>query len=186
MTKTQHRFHSILFTDAPLLQNVLIALLASALLGLVSQIAIHLWWPVPITLQSAMVVLLGLTLGSKRALAAVGAYLLEGAIGAPVFAGGMSGFIHLIGPSGGYLWGFLPGAFIAGFLMERGMARNFFLTFLTALIASSVIFLVGVFHLALMIDWQKAYNVGVAPFLMIEPIKLLIASFIATYCWKKD
>lgn len=186
MTNTQHRFHSILFPEASTLQNTLIVLLASVLLAVVSQVAIHLWWPVPTTLQSAMVVLLGLTLGSKRALAAVAVYLLEGAMGAPVFAGGMAGYTHLIGPSGGYLWGFLPGAFIAGFLMERGMARNFPFTFLSALIGSAVIFLVGVSHLALMVGWEKAYDVGLMPFLVVEPIKLLVASFLATYCWKRD
>src|SRR3990167_2787145 len=101
MTKTNSNYHSIVFADGSRFQDVLIVLLASALLGVISQVAIHLWWPVPITLQSAMVVFMGLTLGSKRAAAAVAAYLLEGALGAPVFAGGLSGFIYLIGPTGG-------------------------------------------------------------------------------------
>lgn len=182
---TQAKYHSIVFADGSMTQDVLTVLLASALLGVVSQVAIHLWWPVPITLQSAMVVFLGLTLGSKRAISAVAAYLLEGVLGAPVFAGGLSGFVYLIGPSGGYLWGFLPGAFLAGFLMEKGMARNFLLTFTTAIISASVIFIVGIFHLKLMIGWEKTYEIGVAPFLLSEPVKLLIASFVATFCWKR-
>lgn len=186
MTRTHSKYHSLVFAEGSRFQDVLIVLLASALLGIISQVAIHLWWPVPITLQSAMVVFLGLTLGSKRAAAVVAAYLLEGALGAPVFAGGMSGFVYLIGPTGGYLFGFLPGAFLAGFLMEKGMARSFIMTFITAILSACVIFLIGVFHLGLMIGWEKAYEIGIAPFLLIEPIKLLIASIAATFCWKKN
>ncbi len=186
MTKTHSKYHSIVISDGSMFQDVLIVLLASALLGVISQVAIHLWWTVPVTLQSAMVIFLGLTLGSKRAAAAVAAYLIEGALGAPVFAGGYSGFIYLMGPTGGYLWGFLPAAFITGFLMERGMAENFITSFIAAILGSSVIFLFGAFHLQLMIGWKKAYEIGVEPFLLIEPIKLIVASLAAVFFWKKN
>ena len=186
MTKTHSKYHSTLFSEGSMFQDVLTILLASALLGVISQIAIHLWWTVPVTLQSATVVFLGLTLGSKRAAAAVAAYLIEGALGAPVFAGGYTGFVYLMGPTGGYLWGFLPAAFITGFLMEQGMAENFITAFVAAILGSSVIFLFGVFHLQLMIGWKKAYEIGVEPFLLIESIKLLVASLAATYFWKQN
>lgn len=180
----QTKFRSLVFADNTIMQNALLVILASVFLGVISQAAIHLWWPVPITFQSTAVVLLGLTLGSWRALTAVVLYLLEGAVGLPVFAGGLSGFVYLIGPSGGYFCGFLPAAFLAGFLMEKGFARNFITTFIAAILSSSVIFLFGVLHLRGLIGWQNAFAMGVAPFLLIEPIKLLVASIIATFCWK--
>jgi len=152
---------------------------------LISQVALHLWWPVPITLQSAMVVLLGLTTGSKRAAAAVALYLLEGAIGLPVFAGGLSGLACLIGPSGGFLWGFLPAAFLAGFLMEKGAANQLVSIFATALLASSLIFFFGALHLHAFFNWHHVYLYGVQPFLIIEPVKLLLAAVAAQFCWKK-
>lgn len=181
---TQTKYLPAITLNRSITQNILIILIANAVLGLVSQCAIHLWWPVPITLQSAMVVLLGLTIGSKRAVAAVALYLLEGAAGLPVFAGGLSGFAFLIGPSGGYLWGFLPAAFSAGFLMEQGMAKNVVMTFIAAILSSSVIFLFGVAHLAMLMGWKKAYEFGLQPFLIVEPIKLAIASVIAVFFWK--
>lgn len=181
---SQAHYHSTITLNRSIAQNILIVILANVLLAFASQFALHLWWPVPITLQSAMVVLLGLTLGSKRAAAAVAMYLVEGAAGLPVFAGGLSGFSFLVGASGGYLWGFLPAAFLAGFLMEQGLAKNIFTTFFAALSSSSVIFLLGVSHLAMLLGWEKAYAFGLQPFLIIEPIKLAIASVIALFCWK--
>lgn len=181
----QTKYHSTITLNRSLTQNALIILVANVVLGLVSQFAIHLWWPVPITLQSAMVILLGLAIGSKRAAGAVALYLLEGALGFPVFAGGLAGFAFLIGPSAGYLWGFLPAAFFAGFLMEQGMASNIFLTFIAAILCSSVIFLFGVAHLAMLLGWQKAYTLGIQPFFIVEPIKLAIASVIARFFWSR-
>lgn len=166
-------------------KNAAIVVLASVVLAVISQIALHLWWPVPITLQSAMVVLLGLTLGSKRAVAAVALYLLEGAVGLPVFAGGLSGFTCLLGTSAGYLWGFLPAAFVAGFLMEKGFAKNYFSIFTASVIATAMIFFCGFAHLAVLMGFHNAYSFGVKPFLIIEPIKLVVATLIAKSAWKK-
>ena len=166
-------------------KNAAIVVLASIVLATISQIALHLWWPVPITLQSAMVVLLGLTLGSKRAAAAVALYLLEGAVGLPVFAGGLSGIAYLLGASAGYLWGFLPAAFLAGFLMEKGFAKNYLSIFAASVIATAVIFFCGFSHLAVLMGFQNAYNFGVKPFLLVEPVKLVIAALIAKSVWKK-
>lgn len=178
------KYASIISVQGSVLKNALIILLASVVLASISQIAIHLWQPVPISLQSAMVVLLGLTLGSKRAAAAVALYLFEGLVGLPVFAGGLSGFVYLAGPSAGYLWGFLPAAFLAGFLMEKGMAKNVTTIFVTALLSATIIFLCGFLHLQSLIGFQNAYIAGVKPFLAIEPVKLIGVSFLAKLCWK--
>lgn len=183
---SQTKYYPALLVNRSTVQNVMIVLISSIALGLVSQVALHLWWPVPVTLQSAMVVLLGLTIGSKRAAAAVVLYLLQGAIGLPVFAGGLSGFIYLVGPSGGFLWGFLPAAFLAGYLMEKGMAKNVFSIFATALVSSAVIFFCGALYLHTFFNWQQVYAFGIQPFLLIEPVKLLIAASLAQFCWKKQ
>lgn len=181
----QSKYHSVLFVNRSIVTNALIIVLASAFLALISQLALHLFSPVPMTLQSAAVVLLGLTVGSKRATAAVALYLFEGTVGLPVFAGGLSGLPFLIGPSGGYLFGFLPAAFVAGYLMEMGFAKHFFTACVAAFTSAAVIFLAGVLHLQTFIGWEKAYLFGAKPFLLVEPVKLMVVSFFAVFCWKK-
>ena len=178
------KYQSVISLDVPFLGNALIVLFASMVLALISQISIN-WQPVPLTLQSAMVVLLGLSIGSKRAACAVALYLLEGAFGLPVFAGGAFGFQYLIGPSAGYLWGFVPAAFLAGWMMEQGMCKHFITIFITALLSSSVIFLFGVLHLMSLIGLKQAILVGMNPFLLSEPVKLLGASVMAKFCYKQ-
>ena len=79
--------------------------------------------PVPIVLQNMFVFLAGLLLGSRWGLASVGVYLLAGACGLPVFAGGMGGIGRIVGPTGGYLIGYLPAVFIIGYLSQKGAAR---------------------------------------------------------------
>src|SRR3989338_10689559 len=101
-TQTKYRSHFLL--SHSIILNCLIVLLASIVLSLVSQIVIP-WQPVPLTFQSAIVVLMGLTLGSKRAVAAVALYLIEGVAGLPVFAQGYSGFSVFLMPTAGYLMG---------------------------------------------------------------------------------
>lgn len=178
----QTRYRSTFLNDS-MTQNVLIVFLASLVLAGASQIALP-WQPVPLTFQSAMVVLLGLTLGSKRASAAVALYLLEGACGLPVFAQWYGGIAVFGMSSRGYLIGFLPAAFIAGWMMEKGMAKNVFSIFATALISSAVIFTFGVLRLALLFGWKNAFVFGVQPFLITEPLKLMIATVIARLAWR--
>ncbi|MCX7124946.1 MAG: biotin transporter BioY [Gammaproteobacteria bacterium] len=181
---SQARYRSIFLVSDSIVVNGLIVLLASLVLAVVSQIALP-WLPVPLTFQSAMVVLLGLTLGSKRAAAAVALYLLEGACGLPVFAQGYAGFAVFMMSSGGYLWGFIPAAFLAGWMMEQGMAKNVLTIFATALISTSIIFVFGALRLAALFGWKKAYLFGVQPFLITEPVKLIIATIAAKFCFKE-
>lgn len=178
------RYQNTFLPTQALSRNLLIIFISSIALAAASQISIP-WQPVPFTLQSAFVVLLGLSLGAKRATAVVGLYFLEGALGLPVFAGWSAGLACFFSPSGGYLLGFLPAAFVAGWLMERGMAKNFTTTFLCALLSSSIIFLFGILYLHTFVGWQQAYLLGVAPFLLTEPVKLLVASLLAKRYWKK-
>lgn len=180
----QTRYHSVFLINDSILMNGLIILIASLALAVISQIALP-WVPVPLTFQSATVILLGLTLGSKRAAAVISLYLIEGVCGLPVFAQGCAGASTFLMASGGYLWGFLPAAFLAGFMMEKGMARNCVTIFITAVLSVSVIFLCGTLHLATLMGWKKAFEYGVQPFLITEPVKLLIMSLFATYCYSE-
>lgn len=174
-TKSQPAF----LINRTAVQNILIVVIASIALSLVSKIFIP-WQPVPLTFESVTVILFGLLLGSKRATAAVGLYLLQGGLG--VWS---SGFSVLIGPTAGFAFGFLPAAFFAGWMMENGMARDFIRTLITAVLSTFIVFSCGVVWLQAIVGWHDAYIYGVKPFLIVEPIKLLVASAFVMVCQKK-
>jgi biotin transport system substrate-specific component len=109
------------WTPLDLLYDFLLVSGASILIAISAQIAIPLpFTPVPLTLQTLVVLAAGVVLGSSRGALAITLYLLEGCAGLPVFSGAASGITHLLGPTGGYLIGFLPAAWLTGFLAEKG------------------------------------------------------------------
>ena len=137
--------------------------------------------PVPIVLQNFFVLLAGLLLGPLRGLASIAVYLLIGAIGLPVFAGGTGGIGHFFGPTGGYLVGFLPAVYIAGLLSGRGprthTARN-----LAALAAGAcAVYLVGVPWLKAVtgMTWTSSLAAGLLPFIPGDVVKVIAAAFTA-------
>ena len=85
-----------------------------------------------------------------------------------------------------YLWGFLPAAFVAGLLMETSIAKSTISIFITALLSVSIIFICGYLWLQAIIGWKDAYTFGVQPFLITEPVKLIVITLIAKLCWKKN
>lgn len=180
----QSRYHNIFLLNQSVIIQFVIVFIASIVLAAGSQIMIP-WSPIPFTLQTGIIVLLGLILGSVRAVFAVTLYLFEGAIGLPVFSGFSGGLSVLLGPTAGYLFGFLPAAFVIGWLAEKGMTRSWFYTFLAGLIGVVLIFIVGVLHLQVLLGWKKAYLFGVHPFLMTEFVKLLLVTGISRSFWKK-
>ena len=136
--------------------------------------------PVPIVMQNLFVLLAGLLLGGGWAAASVGVYLLAGACGLPVFAGGTGGLGRLLGPTGGYLFGFLAAAYLVGKVSERACGRP--LIELGGLVAGSmVIYLFGVPWLKLVtgMDWAKSIAVGMIPFLIGDAVKILAAYGVA-------
>lgn len=133
-------------------------------------------WPVPITLQTYAVCVIGALFGARLAAATVGAYLIEGALGLPVFAGGAGGFAQLLGPTGGYLAGFLFAAAIAGALMARGWSKSLIGLIAIMLVAHIVIFAFGVLQLQFFVGWGEAWTGGVAPFLIGTIIKTVAAA----------
>lgn len=151
-----------------------IVLLASFVICLSGYVSIPLWFtPVPLALQNSVVLLIAALLGAKRGGAATFAFLAQGAMGLPVFSGGAAGFAILLGPRGGYLLGYLIASFVVGYLAERG--KSAFSTFTVLLIGNGIIYLFGALYLGKFVGMDKAFALGVAPFLIGDLLKLLIS-----------
>lgn len=166
------------------LSRLLVVLGGSALIALGAQISVPML-PVPMTLQTLAVVLVGLTAGARLGAGAVLAYLVEGAMGLPVFAGGVGGAAFLIGPTAGFLWGFVALAFAAGWLVENGLARGLFGTFAGVALISAALYVPGVLWLtaATPLDLQGAINAGMVPFLAGDAVKAAVAALAVTGGW---
>jgi biotin transport system substrate-specific component len=156
----------------------------SALIGLGAQVSVPML-PVPMTLQTLAVVLVGLTAGSRLGAAAVLAYLAQGAAGLPVFAGGTFGPAVLVGPTAGFLWGFVGMAFLAGLAAERGLARGLVGTFLSVAALSVLLYVPGVLWLtaATPLNLSGAAARGMIPFLAGDAVKAAIAALAVTGAW---
>jgi len=155
----------------------------SLLLAVSAQFKIPLY-PVPVTGQTLAVLLIGMTYGPRLGGITVAAYLFEGAIGLPVFAGGAAGVAALVGPTAGYLFGFLLAAVAMGYLAERGMGRSIQSTVVAMLIGNSVIYLCGASWLASFVGFDKALAVGVLPFLYGDALKLAVAAGLMPLAWR--
>jgi biotin transport system substrate-specific component len=159
------------------LKNIALVLGASILIGLFAPIAIHLpFTPIPIATQAHVVLLLSCILGCKRASMAVLAFLCQGAMGLPVFAGGMAGIAILAGPKGGYLLGYLAAAFVTGFLMERMGNRTSSKAFAAMGLGNLVIYFFGLPWLSRFVGWEGAFLLGMLPFLIGDLLKLVLAT----------
>lgn len=159
--------------------------LASLVIAGVAQVAIPLpFSPVPLTGQTFGVLLIGMALGSRRGAVAVALYLLEGALGLPVFAGGTAGLVKVLGPTGGYLMAFPLAAFVAGLLAERGWDQKPGTTVVGMLLASAVIFILGALWLARFVGGiGPAVVQGVLPFLPGDLIKAGLAAGLLPMAW---
>jgi biotin transport system substrate-specific component len=157
----------------------------SALVGLAAQAAVRLpFTPVPITGQTFAVLLVGALLGARRGALALLAYLAEGAAGMPVFAGGASGVASLLGPSGGYLLGFVPAAWVTGALAERGWDRRVLTTWAAMAMGSATIFLCGLPWLAQFTGWEAVFQAGLYPFVVGDVIKQVLAALALPAAWR--
>jgi len=156
----------------------------SALIALGAQISVPMM-PVPMTLQTLAILMVGLTAGSRLGAAAVVAYLVQGALGLPVFANGMAGLPVMMGPTGGFLVGFVGLAFAAGWLVERGLARGFLGTALGMAAISLLLYVPGVIWLTAVtpLDLDGALRLGMLPFLPGDMVKSLVAALAVTGAW---
>lgn len=185
-------FPSLLDTALPtddrtrrILRDVGIAIAGSLLLTLSAKTQIP-FWPVPMTMQTFVVMVIGMALGPRLGVATVALYLAQGAVGLPVFAGTPEkgvGLAYMMGPTGGYLAGFLAGAWICGALAERGWDRSWLKSGIAAAIGHAVIFGLGVLWLQSLIGWQKAFEFGVAPFWAATLLKTALAVAVLPPAW---
>lgn len=137
--------------------------------------------PVPITLQTMFTCLAGVLLGSRAGAMSQMIYVLLGLIGLPVFAGGRAGLGTLLGPTGGYLLGFILGAYVIGYLVERKPEPGWAWTIMSMAAGNLVIYACGWTQLVLLtqFSWSKAFIVGVMPFLVGDGLKILAAAYLA-------
>lgn len=156
------------------LRAAVLALFGSLLLTLSAKVQVP-FWPVPMTMQTFVVLLLGAAYGWRLGGATVLLYLAEGALGLPVFAGAGAGPAYMTGPTGGYLAGFLVAAVATGFLVERGWGRGLVTLTLAMLIGHALILAPGVAWLALAVGWTKAVAVGLTPFWAATALKTALA-----------
>ena len=155
----------------------------SLLLAVSAQFKIPLY-PVPVTGQTLVVLLIGMTYGPRLGGITIAAYLFEGAIGLPVFAGGAAGVAVLMGPTAGYLFGFLLAAAAMGYLAERGIGRTVVSTIAAMVIGNCVIYLCGALWLANFIGFGQAIAAGVLPFLYGDVLKLVVAAGLMPWAWR--
>jgi biotin transport system substrate-specific component len=167
-------------------RDVLLVIGFSIFLALCSQIEFPLpFTPVPITLQTLAVLLTGAALGSRRGAASMLLYIAEGAVGLPVFAGGVGGVIHLIGPTGGYIWAFSIAAFVVGLLCERHLERRFLTSALAMLPGTLIIYAIGISWLAIFlhVSIAQAFVLGMLPFIPGDILKIVIAALLLPGAW---
>lgn len=166
---------------------VLLALAGSMALWLSAKLQVP-FYPVPITMQTFVVLVLGMAFGWKLGLATVLVYLSQGILGFPVFAGTPErgiGLAYMMGPTGGYLLGFVVSAAAVGWLGNRGWDRHIVMTLAAMVLGTSIIFAFGLLWLAFLIGWdQSVLAVGLWPFLPGAAFKIALAAIVLPTVWR--
>jgi len=166
------------------LRDVLLVVGASLITAAAARIAFPLpWSPVPLTGQTFAVLLTGAALGARRAALAQALYLVEGAMGLPVFAGGLGGPLALVGPTGGFLIAFPLAAAVTGLCAEHGWSRRFGPTLASMLLGSAVLFVSGLAVLSRFVPADRLLAAGLLPFLPGEVIKAVGAALVLPAAW---
>lgn len=178
------------FPQRGVLRDVLLILAFSGIVALSARVSLPLQ-PVPVTLQTFAVLLTGAALGRNRGALALLAYLAEGLAGLPVFSGGASawtpsamGMPVILGPTGGYLVGFVAAAGVTGWLAEHGWDRSVLRTALAMVAGNLVIYTCGIAWLSSLIGVEKAVATGVLPFLAGDMIKVALAAAALPGAWR--
>jgi biotin transport system substrate-specific component len=166
-------------SNQKIIKYLLIVFLGSLLLAISAKIKIP-FYPVPMTMQTFVVVLMGMAFGWRIGVATVSIYLLEGIIGLPVFAGTPEkglGLVYFMGPTMGYLIGFLFAVFLAGYL---NLKTNVFFIFIKLILSVSIIYVFGILWLGNLIGWDKPLlELGLMPFLLAELFKISLLTILA-------
>lgn len=161
-----------------------LAVAGSLFIALAAQIAVP-FYPVPMTLQTLAILIVGLTFGSRLGGATLLLYLAEGAMGLPVFANGAGSLAYMMGPTGGFLIGFAMMAVLAGLAVETGLARGFVGTALAAIVISVLLYVPGLAWPAAMLGktLPELWSGWMAPFLIGDAVKAVIAALVVTGGW---
>lgn len=186
-TETYRTLLDAIWRDRTLLRNVALIIAGSLLLTLSAKIKVP-FYPVPMTMQTLAVMLIGFTFGWRMAGATVLFYLAQGAFGLPVFAGTPEkgiGLAYMMGPTGGYLLGFVLAAVLCGWLAERGWDRSPLRLVAAMILANGVIYLLGVAWLGSVVGWDKPVLAwGMIPFLYGDLLKIVLGAGLLTAGWK--
>jgi biotin transport system substrate-specific component len=171
---------------SPALRNVLLTLAGSIVLWASAKIQVP-FYPVPLTLQTFAVLVIGAAFGWRLGAATVALYLLEGALGLPVFAGTPEkgiGLAYMMGPTGGYLAGYVLAAALTGALAERGWDRRFASTAAAMVLGNLVIYLFGLAWLGQVVGWdQPVLQWGLTPFIPGDLLKIALAAAALPFAW---
>ena len=162
------------------LKYALVALIGTIVLAISSKIKIP-FYPVPMTMQTLVVLFIGIAFGWKLGIATISLYLFEGIIGLPVFSGSPEkgvGLVYFTGPTMGYLLGFLITTYFAG---SFNYSKNIFVNFFKLTFATSFIYIIGILWLGTLIGWEKPiFKLGAQPFLLAELFKILIITLVVS------
>lgn len=181
-----NRHATLLATIAPrggLLQTFVCMVLGSLLLTASAKVQVP-FWPVPMTMQTLAVMVIGMAYGSRLAGATVLLYLAQGVAGLPVFAGPAPGYTYIMGPTAGYLVGFAVAAVVIGWLAERGWDRSPVKAFAAMTLGHAVVLALGVAWLSVLFGAEKAYAVGLAPFWAATLLKTLLGAAVMQAAWR--
>ncbi len=166
-------------------RHAALAVVGSLALWLSAKIQVP-FWPVPMTLQTLVVLILGMAYGVRLGVATVLLYLAEGAAGLPVFAGTPErgiGLAYMLGPTGGYLIGFVLAVALVGYLAERGWDRSVPGTALAMILGHVLLFLPGIAWLAVLLGWQRALELGLLPFVAATFLKTALGITLMPVAW---
>ncbi|MEO1746948.1 MAG: biotin transporter BioY [Pseudomonadota bacterium] len=181
-TTTTQKPTSTLLGDASMPVMIASVVLASLILTVSAKVKVP-FYPVEMTMQPLAVIGIGLLLGRNLAIAAVGLYLAQGAAGLPVFTGTPEkglGVAYMMGPTGGFLAGFLVAAAVTGYAADRGWTRSLIGAVAASLVGLVAIYTPGLIYLASLIGTEKAIMFGLAPFWLKDVVAALIAAFAAS------
>ena len=166
-------------TQSQIIKSLLVIFFGSIILAISAKIKIP-FYPVPMTMQTFVVLFLGISFGYKIAIATVGLYLIEGIAGIPVFSNSPErgvGLIYFTGPTMGYLIGFMSACFLASFITTKD---NYFMILSKLILSVSTIYILGVVWLGILIGWDKPLiGLGVTPFLLAEFTKIALLTVLA-------
>ncbi len=168
-----------------LARAALLALVGSAVMALAAKMEVP-FYPVPLTMGSLAVLLIGAAFGARLAAATMVLYLVEGALGLPVFSGTPAhgiGLPYMLGPTGGYLVGYVAAAYLVGFLAERGADRSIPQLLGAMILGHVVLFVPGYVWLAHLIGTEAAWTAGVMPFVLGTVVKTLLGALLVPCVW---